>query len=300
MWRRHSLTTSGSRSLIKFLTAAKIYGWACRRPCLGAALAELAAYIEERVTRSAPLDCFVVNGSTPVVSFGRLESARVATLGLNPSKREFLDSSGHELDGEKRRFESRRSLSLRSLDPTSSSGAQRIVDACDRYFLRSPYRRWFDQLEPMVRAAGASYYEGTACHLDLVQWATNPTWAKLSDTTKRRLLMDDVPFLRRQIAESQIRTLLLNGRSVIVHSTAALGVQLREVAHFERTTIYLSNYSGKRLIAWSINIQSSFGVTAAVRRNIAQATTELCTSNDYRAANSSAPTAAPSNRMSTG
>jgi hypothetical protein len=46
---------------------------------------------------------------------------------------------------------------------------------CNSYFHGNPYS-WFARLEEVLQAIGASYYEDTACHLDLTQWATDPTW----------------------------------------------------------------------------------------------------------------------------
>ena len=46
-------------------------------------------YVEDRIRRPAPERCFVVPASTPVVAFGNPGVARVATLGLNPSRIEF-------------------------------------------------------------------------------------------------------------------------------------------------------------------------------------------------------------------
>ena len=56
----------------------------------------------------------VIPWSSPVISFGDLSRARVATLGLNPSNREFVDDAGIELDGPSRRFPTLRSLKLDS------------------------------------------------------------------------------------------------------------------------------------------------------------------------------------------
>jgi hypothetical protein len=48
-------------------------------------------YIVQRIRRPIPVNRGVVAGSTPVLSFGNAQCAAVATLGLNPSVREFLD-----------------------------------------------------------------------------------------------------------------------------------------------------------------------------------------------------------------
>lgn len=57
-------------------------------------------YIAERVRRPVPESSLVIPGSTPVVSFGNAETAWVATLGLNPSLREFADARRNWLTAE--------------------------------------------------------------------------------------------------------------------------------------------------------------------------------------------------------
>ena len=121
-------------------------------------------YIERRLRASVPVDSCVVPGSTPVIAFGDCLSARVATLGLNPSSQEFLDGYGSELKGEDRRFETLGSLGVGSLRDASSEVVQRAYEGCCRYFERRPYRAWFDPLEKVVNGVGASFYSGTACH----------------------------------------------------------------------------------------------------------------------------------------
>ena len=41
----------------------------------------------------------IIEWSCPIPVFGNIERSRVATLGINPSCREFLDKSGMELRG---------------------------------------------------------------------------------------------------------------------------------------------------------------------------------------------------------
>jgi hypothetical protein len=125
-------------------------------------------YIVEPLRATVPHSSSVVLGSTPVVAFGECRSARVATLGLNPSRQEFLDQNGRELTGADRRFETLRSLGATRLEDAGDSTIRRVFDGCCGYFFRNPYRRWFDQLENIIRPLGASYYDGSACHLDLV------------------------------------------------------------------------------------------------------------------------------------
>jgi hypothetical protein len=238
-------------------------------------LSSLPKYIESRLRRPPTSDLAIVPGSTPVICFGRFSTSTVATLGLNPSKQEFLDKAGVELDGPRRRFETLNSLGIASLGEAPTERVELVAAACEEYFNRNPYRRWFDQLEPVVSAAGGSYYSGSACHLDLVQWATDPTWGALSDAQRTRLLSEDVGFLRDQLRNSQIRVLLLNGRAVIRHFAAAMCVTLRHVPGVHKTAFVSASVLGVRVIGWSTNVQSSFGVTNELRRALAEHIREL-------------------------
>ena len=46
----------------------------------------------------------IVLGSTPVTSFGNPHTSRIATLGINPSSREFLNETGNLLSGGEKRL----------------------------------------------------------------------------------------------------------------------------------------------------------------------------------------------------
>jgi hypothetical protein len=53
----------------------------------------------EMAARRAPAVAGIVGNSTPVVSFGDPLRAEVATLGINPSRREFFSRDGVLLSG---------------------------------------------------------------------------------------------------------------------------------------------------------------------------------------------------------
>jgi hypothetical protein len=156
------------------------------------------------------------------------------------------------------------------------SAVEHVWDGCRGYFRRNPYRRWFDQLEAVLRPLDASYYEGTACHLDLVQWATDPTWASLDPRTTVTLLDEDVPFLRRLLTTSAVQLLLISGRAVIGEFERAFGCHLEVVdgsLRVHRQTAIMRN--GRvapdiHVIGWSLNLQSSFGVTNEMRAHLAE------------------------------
>ena len=60
-------------------------------------------YVVAMVRRSPPEQSSVAPGSTPVVAFGDPTRAEIATLGINPSAREFVED-GRLLTGDHRRL----------------------------------------------------------------------------------------------------------------------------------------------------------------------------------------------------
>jgi hypothetical protein len=224
----------------------------------------LPEYIEIRLRRQPPDGLPIVPRSTPVVSFGNVRTAKVATLGWNPSKLEFLDRDGNEMTGAMRRLETLASLGEGVLSAASSNAVRTVFEGCNNYFQRRPYQKWFDVLEKVLLVLGASYYNGTACHLDFVQWATNPTWRSLSPAQKKSLIAADLPFLRQQLSQERIRLLLLNGSGIANVFGEVVGCNLIE--RIIPGDIGLKLFVGRtkdglRVIGWNKNLQSSFGVS---------------------------------------
>lgn len=246
-------------------------------------------YIEERIRRTVPPNSCIVHGSTPVISFGNSRSAQVATLGLNPSRLEFCDQRGCELVGSSRRLATHASLGTTDLSSAPVDVIAQVLADCNSYFHRNPYRGWFNQLEPLLNACNASYYNDSACHLDLVQWATDPTWGNLRPAALRKRLLDaDRQFLIDQLSNEHIRLLLVNGNGALK--------QLKNIvdADFTRLEPVVGlGYKDTRLststilnrvfvIAWSTNLQSSRGVTTEQRSEIKKRVVDLA--HDFRLA----------------
>jgi hypothetical protein len=108
-----------------------------------------------------------------------------------------------------------------------------------------------------------------------VQWATDPVWGRLSVQAILRLLSDDAAFLRRQLAASEIELVILNGRRVLDEFQRALGSRLEEVAVWDDGRISAALYTGTvltglRVIGWSMNLQSSWGITTEMRKRLAE------------------------------
>jgi hypothetical protein len=238
--------------------------------------------LEKMVRRQTPV-AEVVVGSTPVVAFGDPLIATVATLGINPSWREFLSDEGTLLHGRARRLSTLLSLNADSTASLRPDQVQTVIAECGAYFRpnRNPYRRWFDPLDEILRrAVGASYYDHTACHLDLVQWATRPTWNRLSNDVRKTLLTEGLPHLQELMRLGNLRTVLLNGRQVLEHVIAAQLVRLRSIGkvHLDprrSCSLYLGETKAITFVGWSANLQSSWGISLSFRARLAAAINAL-------------------------
>ena len=121
-----------------------------------------------------------VPGSLPVLFFGDLFTAQAATVGLNPSKLEYLSKYGLELDGAQRRFETLRSLDAADRTSLSAEQCERAIQRMQRYFQPGkPVHVWFHSLDRVLNGMKLRIQAGEVAHLDLVQEATDPTWAAL-------------------------------------------------------------------------------------------------------------------------
>ena len=228
----------------------------------------------------------IIPWSSPVPAFGRADRSQLATVGINPSNREFVDQSGNELDGAQRRFHTLHSLDLVNWTDASAGDLHKIADSCSQYFEINPYDRWFKRLDIIIAECGYSYYSAhrPACHLDLVPFATWTKWGVLPSSKKRLLLESFKRTLGRMVRDSPVKVLILNGQSVVQQfqmltpshlvSADAPGWELsRRGGSTVRGVSYRANVSyiggvdlRKRVLVlgYNHNIQSSFGVSTMV------------------------------------
>lgn len=233
-------------------------------------MSEIPDWLVSMIRREPPIKDVVVNGSTPVVSFGDFRQVRVATLGINPSNLEFVDAQGNLLQGEKRRLANLPSLVAASLGSLSEAQVEKVINEGNRYFEVNPYR-WFKTLDDVIKPSlGISYFDGTLCHLDLCQWATNKKWGDLDTRTRNKLLADGLPHLRNQLAKSNISLVVVNGKSVwnqieasgmgtpINIGTLHFGAKLTTCQMLEMT------YEDVRFVGWTANLQSQNGANSKI------------------------------------
>lgn len=231
----------------------------------------LDAAILNRLREEPPENCSIVLGSIPVLAFGRFKDAEVATISLNPSYREF------EIVRGQRRFHTLDSLGLREYNEITESHALQVQDYCESYFERPGivYKSWFDRVSNFLKiTSGYDYYNGTACHLDLSQWATTEVWGKLDKKQKKALIgTKDLELLASILSNGKIHTLYLNGKTTSKEIFKYLKVSpqkiiLRETIQGDKHKFKLEGYTAKvekiagvlldypiKLIGWNLYLK---------------------------------------------
>lgn len=240
----------------------------------------------DRLADSAFSSSTVIPWSSPIPVFGNLYTAKIATLGINPSNREFVDATGKELEGKFRRFQTLRSLDLAKWSDATGSHIDVISASCLDYFRRNPYDRWFKRLDAIISGTTASYYHplSHACHFDLVPYATGSKWSKVGGAERKSLLSIGADTLGQALNLSEVRLLVLNGKTVVQtferaigHSFSSTVMRGWSLPRKDGENVIGIAYSGVvsnvgetqlarplRVIGFNHNIQSSYGVTNSV------------------------------------
>lgn len=229
----------------------------------------------------------VIDWSSPVPFFGDCARASLATVGINPSNREFVCAKGAELDESERRFHTLQSLGIRRWEDADETHARMIERACVNYFSTNPYDSWFRRIDQIIAGTGCSYYNTRACHIDLVPFATSRKWATLGHRERENLLLASSEEMKSIIAASNIRVLILNGATVVDRMSSLYKieweVELKDDWNLARKSGY--DVQGKSfrtilkiergrmsrdilVLGFNHNIQSSFGVTSRVINSI--------------------------------
>src|SRR4051794_29125099 len=113
-------------------------------------MVEMLSHLLRQIESPAAASTDVIPWSCPAPVFGDLSTSIVATLGLNPSNREFVDGAGNELQGPARRLHTLRSLGLARWADADAGHIAQIEDGCRRYFARNPYNDWFRTLDLLL------------------------------------------------------------------------------------------------------------------------------------------------------
>lgn len=235
------------------------------------------------------LEYYLIPFASPILYFGNIKDATVATLGINPSNKEFLDNNNKLILGELRRFHTLNSLHLSNWEELDNDMYIKIIESFENYFVKNPYDSWFKQLDYLLSGAIYSYYfpYNNLVHLDLTPITTNEKWGKIPIQTQKILLEKGVAILCELINNSSIKTLVLNGQSVVKSMELLTdSIFLSEYMpswNLPRKDKDIRGYSYEfeirkianiplnrtiKILGYNHNIQSSYGVTNAVKTNI--------------------------------
>jgi len=115
-----------------------------------------------------PESPWTVPGSLPVLFFGDLLGAEVATVGLNPSDKEYLAADGSMLAGQAQRFATLDSLGASERAGLSDAQCAEAVEWMRDYYEPSKpvYSAWFNGLTRVVEGFGASF-RGAVQHISI-------------------------------------------------------------------------------------------------------------------------------------
>lgn len=183
-----------------------------------------------------------VFGSLPILFFGDALCARVATIGLNPSKSEYISGDGTILSGRHRRFASIASLGTISREKLSDSQVDRAIEMMKSYFDdgKPVYGRYFKHLKNFLTGMDLSYSSRSATHLDLIQEATDPVWKFLGVSERLTLLERDLPFLVWQLENlPSLEAVICAGKTVSDQIRSRIRVDVSETGTMKRIRWWL-------------------------------------------------------------
>jgi len=234
--------------------------------------------------------CEVIHWGSPVPVFGNIFESHIATVGINPSNKEFYNNNGKRLEKSLSRFHTLDSLGLDKWENAKAKHLELILNSCINYFHNNPYNLWFKALEDIIQTLNYSYYtlNNQACHLDLIPFATEKKWGELKKSYKDYLIEKSNNSLAVFIKESHIKLLILNGKSVVNLFSKIARIKLveqrqklwdlkrnsgRNIAGYSYCG-HISNISGIdigrtiKILGFNHNLQSSYGITKDVKNAI--------------------------------
>lgn len=223
-------------------------------------------FLEDRL-RAEPIPASVP-GSLPVLFFGDLFSAKVATVGINPSRREYLTQTGRELEGESRRFETLGSLGLTNRAQLRDKHIEKSLERMRGYFdPGNPVYAWFSALGRVVEGMGFSFRNRSATHLDLVQEATDPPWSEFKERYPEQassLLEHDRAFLRKQVEAFPLMAIICTSASVQREISAAFGSRVSAQGRLARIDWTVGTANTRRgllgIAGWNIPLARATGL----------------------------------------
>jgi hypothetical protein len=217
---------------------------------------KLKDFLLDKISEPIPTTVKIVEGSIPIVFFGNVEKAEIATLSLNPSNIEF------EHNGE-RRCVDRKELGVSDNQKLTSEQAESVYQSLLLFFKVNPYKRWFNPMNKLFQSKGYEYYNDKIVHLDISPWATSNKWDSLSQVERESII--DTTIIKNVIEKRGIKKLFINGKTAFNVFYTTLNIEAKDIKEtsFDYITkkdnnrnfiIYETEIFGCNIIAWNLYI----------------------------------------------
>ncbi|MCM8832279.1 MAG: hypothetical protein NC918_08825 [Candidatus Omnitrophica bacterium] len=121
---------------------------------------KLKEFLLDKISKPLPTTVDIVKGYIPIVFFGNVEKAEIATLSLNPSSKEFIHNG-------KKRCVDRKELRVSDSQKLTREQAECVYQSLLLYFEINPYKKWFDPINKLFQSKGYEYYNHKIVHLDI-------------------------------------------------------------------------------------------------------------------------------------
>jgi hypothetical protein len=217
---------------------------------------KLKDFLLDKISEPLPTTVKIVEGSIPIVFFGNVEKAEIATLSLNPSNVEF------EHNGV-RRCVDRKQLGVSDNQKLTHEQAECVYQSLLLFFKVNPYKTWFNPMNKLFQSKGYEYYNDKIVHLDISPWATSYKWDRLSREERESII--DTTIIKNVIEKHGIKKLFINGKTAFNVFCATLKIGAKEIQEtsFNYITqngnnrsfiIYETEVFGCKVIGWNLYI----------------------------------------------
>lgn len=216
----------------------------------------LKEFLIDKISEPLPTTVKIVQGSVPIVFFGNIEKAEIATLSLNPSNVEF------EHKGAKRCVD-RKELNVLDNQKLKTEQAEIVYRSLLSYFQKNPYKNWFNPMNKLFQNKGYEYYNDKIVHLDISPWATADKWNSLSQIEQESII--DTTIIKNVLEKRGIKKLFINGKTAFNVFCSTLHINKKYISetsydyltlnsNHRRFLIYETEIFGCKIISWNIYI----------------------------------------------
>jgi hypothetical protein len=213
-------------------------------------------FLLNKISEPIPTSVKIVEGSIPIVFFGNVEKAEIATLSLNPSNIEF------EHNGI-RRCVDRRQLGVSDNQTLTSEQSESVYQSLLMFFKVNPYKMWFNPMNKLFQSKGYEYYNDKIVHLDISPWATSNKWDSLTNLERESII--DISIIKNVLEMRGIKKLFINGKTAFKVFYTTLNIDAKDIKETifayitkngnERSfKIYETEIFGCKIIAWNLYI----------------------------------------------